>query len=108
MKSIFKILLLIFALIALFIQCKKEDPEPDPWVEIPDVNFLNALIERGVDSNFDSIISPEEAEVVTYLNVSLCDISDLSGIQKFINLETLVCGHNHLTTLDISNNICRH
>ena len=79
---------MVFLLIvAVLSQCRKE-VEP-PTVNIPDNNFLNALIELGVDTNGDGKISPEEAEVITYLDVSGNSISDLTGIEKFINLDTL-------------------
>jgi len=84
----------------LLIQCEKEEP----LVNITDDNFLSALIERGVDTNSDSIISIKEAVVVSSLDVSSCGISDMKGIEGFINLDTLICNNNQLTTLDVSNN----
>ena len=92
MKTTFKILLLIFALTALFTKCEKKEPEPepepepDPTVEIPDVNFLNALIEQDVDLNGDGSISYEEAGRVDYLDVSSCEISDLSGMCQALTM----------------------
>ncbi len=47
MKSTFKILLLPLALLVLFTRCEKEEPN----VKITDNNFLNALIEQGIDTN---------------------------------------------------------
>lgn len=32
------------------------------------------------------------------------NISDLTGIEKFVNLETLYCSFYPLTNLDVSNN----
>lgn len=91
MKTTFRILLLTFALAVLFTKCEKEEPEPEPEpsVEIPDVNFLNALIEEGVDIDGDGTISSGEAGRVHYLDVSSREISDLSGIEEFYRLETL-------------------
>ena len=104
MKAMPYVLLLPLALIVLFTQCKKEpEPEPEPETIIRDTNFLNALIERGIDTNGDSLISPTEAEAVTELDVSDCDISDMSGIELFRFLQHLSCYDNKLTTLDISN-----
>ena len=100
MKAVSKILLLQLVLMVLFTQCEKEH---NP-VNIPDNAFLNALIEEGVDNNGDGLISFEEAEVITYLDVSDKGISDLSGIESFVNLDTLYCYSNQLTYLDISNN----
>lgn len=78
-------------------------------VFIPDTVFLQALIERGVDTNEDSLISYEEAEAVTTLYVggfflSKRDITDMTGIEAFVNLGTLDCSSNYLTSLDVSSN----
>lgn len=59
-------------------------------VSIPDTAFLAALIEEGVDTNKDSLISYEEAEAVTELNISgesykMGNISDMTGIEAFVN-----------------------
>ncbi|MGW8317526.1 MAG: hypothetical protein ACWGNV_18155, partial [Bacteroidales bacterium] len=43
--------------------------ESSPFVEIPDTAFLYALIDEGVDTDRDSLISYEEAETVISLNV---------------------------------------
>ena len=101
MKTIFKVLLFVLAAL-LFTQCEKDEPNPE--VTIPDNNFLNAIIERGIDTDGDSIISYAEAAEVTFLSVWSDDISDMTGIEAFINLDTLRCSFNQLTTLDVSNN----
>jgi hypothetical protein len=73
-------------------------------VNIPDNNLLQALIERGVDINGDEKISHAEAEAVTTLNLEAEGISDLTGIEAFLNLETFDCSGNQLSTLDVSYN----
>jgi Leucine-rich repeat (LRR) protein len=78
--------------------------ERDERVKIPDDNFLNKLIELGVDENGDGHISTAEAESITTLNVFGIKISDLTGIEEFVNLSDLNCSFNYLTALDISNN----
>jgi len=100
MKAIVKVLLMSLIVFVLS-QCKKDT---NPYVTIPDDNLLNALIERGVDKNGDGIISTDEAAQVHTLDVSHNNISDLKGIEAFVNLDTLECGWNLLTTLDVSNN----
>ena len=99
-KTILKIVTLQLTLI-IICQCKKE---VEPRVTIPDDNFLKALIEQGVDTNGNGIISFSEAEVITFLDVSEDSISDMTGIEAFINLDTLVCYDNQLTTLNVSKN----
>ncbi len=101
MKTIVKVLLAMLAVV-LISQCK--DDEPNPIVTIPDNNFLSALIDLGVDANRDGIISPEEAEVIKSLEIRDFSITDMTGIEAFVNLENLNCGENQLTSLDVSNN----
>ena len=71
---------------------------------IPDTAFLFALIDEGVDTNGDSLISYSETEATTNLTVSGESISDMTGIEAFINLDTLDCEYNQLTSLDVSKN----
>jgi len=83
--------------------CKKDEPLPD-IVDIPDENFLNALIEKGVDRNGDSSISYKEAEVVIILELMNRKIINMAGIEAFVNLETLKCDHNMFCSLILTNN----
>ncbi|WP_457618221.1 thrombospondin type 3 repeat-containing protein [Lutibacter sp.] len=75
-------------------------------INIPDVNFEQALIDLGFDS--DGIINQQilssDATVVTNLNLYGKNINDLTGIEGFNNLTTLLCGNNNLTYLNISQN----
>ncbi|MFH0758177.1 MAG: T9SS type A sorting domain-containing protein [Bacteroidota bacterium] len=87
--------------------------ESNPIVTIPDTAFLHALIDEGVDTNGDSLISFTEAEAVTKIDVGRycggwagCNrdaIKDMTGIEAFINLDTLNCRYNELESLDITN-----
>lgn len=71
-------------------------------VDIPDANFKAALINLNVDTNEDGEIQVSEALIATSLNLSNSNISDLTGIESFVNLTYLSCGNNQLTTLDVS------
>jgi Leucine-rich repeat (LRR) protein len=71
-------------------------------VIIPDAHFKNALISAGVDKNNDGEISYAECEGITYLDVQSKNISDMTGIEAFVNLNTLYCFENQLTSLDVS------
>ena len=94
---------LIMAAFTVLSACQKEpEPQPEAPLEIPDPNFLQALIDLGVDTDGDSLISFSEAEVIRELQLWDKNISDLTGIGAFIHLETLVCVSNQLTALDIS------
>jgi len=74
------------------------------FVQIPDTAFLYALIDEGVDTNVDSLISYSEAELIISLNVVEKGIVDLTGIEAFVNLDTLDCSYNDITSLDLSSN----
>lgn len=71
-------------------------------INFADVNFKTKLIQRGVDSNNDGNIQILEAVVITDLNVSLSNISNLSGIENFTNLITLNCSQNNISTINFS------
>ena len=87
------------------------------YVTIPDANFEQALIDLGIDS--DGVINQQilksDALVVSSLDVSdpenntnlpnvNAKISDLTGIEAFVNLTLLRCPFNQLTSLDLSQN----
>jgi len=73
-------------------------------VDIPDIYFLDALLDEGVDANEDGQISYTEAEAFDSLNVSGKNISDMTGIEAFVNIEYLDCSTNQLDSLDMSSN----
>lgn len=97
MKMLQRLISITLLLTLLLISCEKNN---DP--EFPDSNLYQALLEKGMETNNDGIISKYEAEYITLLNLSEYDISDLSGIELFTNLETLICHNNSLTSLDVS------
>ncbi|UCH15180.1 MAG: hypothetical protein JSV22_04230, partial [Bacteroidales bacterium] len=74
------------------------------YVDIEDANFKNALIEEGVDTDKDGEISRNEAEATEELWVFDKNISDMTGIEAFVNINTLECSFNKLTNLDVSKN----
>lgn len=71
-------------------------------ISIPDNAFLNALIAEGIDTDNNKIISTIEAESAIILNISSYGISDLTGIEAFVNLDTLICNNNELLSLNTS------
>lgn len=90
MKKLFYILLLITGLANAQV------------VNIPDANFKAKLIQLGVDTNSDGEIQESEALAADGLNVSNSNISDLTGIEAFTNIQILECSGNQLTQLDVS------
>lgn len=72
-------------------------------VNIPDVNFKNALISVGVDTNNDGEIQVTEAQAIdNVLNLENKNISDLTGIKAFINVKIIYGRYNNLTSIDMS------
>ena len=78
-------------------------------VNIPDVNFKNALLSHTptIDTNGDGEIQVSEATAFTdTIKVGLKNISDLTGIEAFTNLIGLNCMIlDSLTSLDVSKNV---
>jgi len=74
----------------------------DEIVSIPDTAFLYALIDVGVDTDRDSLISFNEAESVNYLGIMGRGITDMMGIEAFVSLDTLDCDNNNIETLNLS------
>jgi len=76
-------------------------------VNIPDTIFKAILIANSnINTNGDDEIQVSEAEAYTGdVNVNYSNIYDLTGIEAFINITSLYCSSNHLTNIDVSNNI---
>ncbi len=76
-------------------------------VYIPDANFKSFLISSwsGVNTNGDSEIQISEANAFSFsLNVGMLNISDLTGIEAFVNLTEFSCYGNQLTSIDLTQN----
>ncbi|AXP82798.1 Internalin-J precursor [Mariniflexile rhizosphaerae] len=89
---------------------------PNDIVSIPDANFKASLLAHGdgilgdyvskIDINDDGEIQVGEAQA--YEGAIACynkNITDLTGIEVFVNIEMLSVGKNQLTNLDLSQNI---
>ncbi|WP_298545949.1 immunoglobulin-like domain-containing protein [uncultured Aquimarina sp.] len=75
------------------------------YTAIPDANFEAALEALGYDDiSGDGQVPTALIEGVTSLNVNSQSISDVTGIQDFIALTSLVCISNNLTSIDLSSN----
>ena len=74
------------------------------YTQIPDPNFEQALIDLGIDSEgvLDGQFLTEDAENEPYLGVQNRNISDLSGIEAFVNLEWLDAFENNISQIDLS------
>lgn len=76
----------------------------DP-AHFPDENFRKYLGQKAIDDDKNGILSQTEREKVTAIVLhSAGNISDLTGIEFFPELENLDCSENQLTQLDVSKN----
>ena len=73
-------------------------------VNIPDANFKAALVgNANVNSNLDTEIQIVEASAFNgMIDVSGLGISDLTGIEAFVLLDSLDCSYNQLAALNVS------
>jgi uncharacterized repeat protein (TIGR01451 family) len=71
------------------------------WVEIPDGNFVEKLNQMYPGCMNGNLMNTQCWDIVnaTGLSVSGAYINNLAGIEHFINLESLDCAFNNLTTL---------
>jgi Secretion system C-terminal sorting domain len=76
-------------------------------VSIPDINFKNYLLSNVlINVNLDSEIQITEAANYTgSIFAENKNISDLTGIEAFVNLTTLHCFTNQLTSLNLASNV---
>jgi len=77
------------------------------WVTIPDANFKSELVNNSsINTNGDNEIQCAEAEAYTgSISVGGKNISDMTGIESFINITELICFGNQITSLDVSANV---
>ena len=68
----------------------------------PDETFLNYV--KRFDKDHNGTLYPAERYAVTEIDVNSKNITSLKGIEFFPNLKVLNCGHNRLTSLDVSKN----
>ena len=68
----------------------------------PDENFRNWLLKQKYGK--DGILTEEEIAEVKSIDVAYQDIKSLKGIEYFTELESLWCGSDKLTELDVTNN----
>jgi Leucine-rich repeat (LRR) protein len=93
MKNLIKIIVLLFVVNTVNAQI----------VSIPDEAFKVKLISLGIDTNSDGEIQQSEANLVSdILDLSSSNISDITGINSFINISKLKCNDNLLTNVSIN------
>ena len=70
---------------------------------VPDDTFREYLLKQ-FDKDHNGTLYPAERYAVTEIDVNDKNITSLKGIEFFPNLKKLDCGHNRLTSLDVSKN----
>ena len=91
-----KSILLILLLISLNIKAQK--------TYIADDAFEQALINLNLDDVFDDSVYTSAIDTVLILYISNKGVTDLTGIEDFIQLSNLFCSGNQIIDLDLSNN----
>lgn len=71
---------------------------------IADPNFEQALIDLGFDDALDGTVRTSSIENVVDLVLNEKEISDLSGLEDFVNLENLWVQNNQLTEITVTPN----
>jgi hypothetical protein len=93
----------ILYLLTLLVAGCDSSPET-ALVRIPDKAFLEWLVAAGVDRDGDGLISEREAEATLSLRIPPSGISDLTGLEAFTGLDTLIITLNPLSNIDLSEN----
>ena len=100
--------LLVFSMLSLavFASCSKDNSlkiVEDVCDRMKDDAFAS-YCRSEFDTDKDGKVSMKEASVVEVIDIKEKGISSLKGLNYFINLKTLDCSQNDLSTLDISGN----
>ena len=69
---------------------------------VPDNHFEQELIDLGYDDVLDDSVQTSYIDTITHLNLAFRGISDLTGIEDFVDLVVLDCQSNYLTAIDLS------
>ena len=115
MKRLFCLILAALLLPGAFCAGLAEDmeimewePEEEPGIPLdaghfPDHSF-RAYLGESFDADGDGILSEAERMGITEIDVEEKGISSLEGLEYFPELVKLICRHNQLTELDVSQN----
>ena len=77
-------------------------------VPIPDINFLNALLNHTpiIDANSDDLIQYSEAGLFTgALQLENKEVSNFEGLQTFVNASEIFVSQNVMASLNLSQNL---
>ncbi|MBQ4820917.1 matrixin family metalloprotease [Aquimarina sp. MMG016] len=75
------------------------------YIAIPDANFETALGNLGYDDiSGDGQIPTTTIETLTSLDVSNASIANLTGIEAFVDLESLIVNDNTISSINLGSN----
>lgn len=103
----------LITIVSLIVSCSNNVNDTPPinngFISIPDVSFETILIERGVDSDgiLNQQILKEDAKKVINLDLSTLShgaITNLKGIEGFVNLKKLTVTQHDIEELYLSEN----
>ena len=92
--------------LAVFAGCSKDQPfktVEDVCGQMDDNTFAS-FCRTEFDTDKDGKVSMQEASVVEFIEIQKKGISSLKGLNYFINLKSLDCSQNELSSLDITGN----
>ena len=79
-----------------------DSPQQVATTAIADSNFEQALVDLDIDDVVDGEVRNDRIDDVTSLVVDDKGITNLSGIEGFVQLENLSARNNNLSTVDVS------
>ncbi|PRP66777.1 T9SS type B sorting domain-containing protein [Nonlabens agnitus] len=95
MKSLFTLFILISSL-GQYVLAQN--------TSIPDTNFEQTLIDQGYDNVIDGQVPTANISGIRTLSIANQNITDLTGIDDFLALETLNASGNQIASVDLSSN----
>lgn len=95
MKKYFYIMAIV--IVVLFISCKKSTNSESDTIQFADSNF-ESLIRELIDKE-DGEITVENVEGITDIVGPNKDISSISGIEHFVNLENILLSYNSISDI---------
>lgn len=82
---------------------------PNSCTYIPDNVFESKLIQQNIDDQLNDFVKTSKIDTLQMLIISSAGnpnkVYDLTGIQDFVHLKKFYALDNHLTNLDLSNNL---
>jgi hypothetical protein len=76
-------------------------PALPEWTLIPDLKFETALISLGHDNLLDGKVLTSNISLLRSIRLEHLRIENISGIESFINLETLLLWDNDFTSINL-------